>query len=1093
LQVRVCADPTVPVEVCPPEQKRWLSWGEYFDTANSPLNPHNRGYGFFVYGTLPIFLVRYSAELMNDIGVWARHVLDTSSAGGLFARPLSALAAANWADYGHVHLIGRQWSALADLGTILLLYLIAARLYNRKVALLAAAFSTLAVLQIQQSHFFTVDTFANFFIYLATYFAVRVALDPWRAAEGKDAPVLPTRRAYLKSLARDPLLWHSVGFGLALGMAVASKLNAAPLAVLLPAAFLSREAVRAALTGREAESAVSEAWRRAVLYVVTGALVSLIAFRVFQPYAFKGPGFFGLMPNDAWIANIREQRAQASGDVDLPFALQWARRSHLFSFKNLTLWGLGLPLGILAWAGFLGMGWRILKGDRHRHALLWGWTALYFLWQSLQFNPTMRYQLPIYPLLAMMAAWGVFALARWKDGRLKPLAALLGGLVLVLTAAWAFAFTRIYTRPHTRVAASRWIYQNVPGALNLLIRTPEGERYQQPLPFAHGSLIQPGQPFTSDFTIQADGTLEGVSLARPTSRPPGSRGIALSLLAKAPQDGLADTPLAGATYPLAPGARGEAKVPLSAPVALQGQTTYVLSLQVVGEGGQVDLCAPITLPFTVEESEAWDEVVQPPTQCVLGAGGAVQIEFTPQADGTLSEVVFSRLDDVTPPAEAVTLTLSLAKPGSESPLLQVQQRGDFRASETRREPFTLSLPQPLPVRKGEQLRLSLDVDGGSLTLSGSAPINESSWDDGLPLRLDGYDGFGGIYQPGLNLELYWDDNAEKLQRFLDTLNQGDYIFISSNRQWGSIPRVPERYPLTIAYYRALLGCPPEREVVWCYNVARPGDFQGELGYDLVAVFESFPSLHIPGLLDWEVNDQFAEEAFTVYDHPKVLIFKKRPDYDPERVAAILGAVDLSRVVHLTPRRAASYKDLMLPPRLLEIQRAGGTWSELFNRDALHNRYPVLGLLLWYLTVFVLGLAAYPLVRLALPGLADGGYPLARSVGMLLLAYLSWLAGSFGVPYHRVTIGVAFGAILLLGAALAWGRREALRAEWRERRGYVLFIEALFLAFFLLDLAIRLGNPDLWHPAKGGERPMDFSYLNAVLKSTVFPPYDPWYA
>ncbi len=46
---------------------------------------------------------------------------------------------------------------------------------------------------------------------------------------------------------------------------------------------------------------------------------------------------------------------------------------------------------------------------------------------------------------------------------------------------------------------------------------------------------------------------------------------------------------------------------------------------------------------------------------------------------------------------------------------------------------------------------------------------------------------------------------------------------------------------------------------------------------------------------------------------------------------------------------------------------------------------------------------------------------------------------------------------------------------------------------MLVLLVRYGNPDLWHPYKGGEKPMDFAYFNAILKTVSFPAYDPWYA
>ncbi|MDO9300857.1 MAG: DUF2298 domain-containing protein, partial [Anaerolineales bacterium] len=375
-----------------------------------------------------------------------------------------------------------------------------------------------------------------------------------------------------------------------------------------------------------------------------------------------------------------------------------------------------------------------------------------------------------------------------------------------------------------------------------------------------------------------------------------------------------------------------------------------------------------------------------------------------------------------------------------------------------------------------------------LVLSGSYIANETDYDWGLPFRVDGYDAFGGIYRGDLDLRIYWDDNADKLNNFVQTLSAADYIIIPTNHQYAQVTRIPERFPLTTVYYRELLGCPAGADIIKCYETAQPGQYEGSFGFELVKVFESYPTF---GKL--VINDQSAEEAFTFYDHPKVLIFQKTDTFDANKVAEVLGAVDLSNVVHLLPKQVADFKDLLLPEARLVAQRAGGTWSDLFDYDWIQNKYPFVGVLIWYVFIFLLGLVAYPITRFALSGLRQHAYPLSRIVGLALLAWISWMGGSVGIPYTRVSISVAFAIIAVAGFGLWMLRRDQFKAEWNSSRKFFVLVEIVFLVFFLIDLLIRLGNSDMWHPSKGGERPMDFSYFNAVLKSTSFPPYDPWFA
>ena len=340
------------------------------------------------------------------------------------------------------------------------------------------------------------------------------------------------------------------------------------------------------------------------------------------------------------------------------------------------------------------------------------------------------------------------------------------------------------------------------------------------------------------------------------------------------------------------------------------------------------------------------------------------------------------------------------------------------------------------------------------------------------------------------LPMYEDDRPAKLNLVSRELARADYIVFYSNRLYGTIPRLPERYPLSTEYYRLL--------------------FSGALGYELVNVEAAYPRLaglnladdtfSRPGVpspdtfdsqasLGPAVNLGFADESFSVYDHPLVLVFENVQDHSAETISQAILEAPPPNDIGLGSKELGG--GLLLSPEQAQSQRGGGGWAEIVRSDGWTSRYPVLA---WLLVVQGFALLALPMTLALFKPLADRGYLFSKALGLLAVALVVWLLAS--LEWMAFSRGSILVAVLFVGAGstsvLAKTRLDTLQFL-RERWRLLLTAEALFLGAFLAFVLVRMANPDLWDPHLGGEKPMDHAYLNAVLRSSYMPPYDPWFA
>ncbi|HET9073647.1 MAG TPA: glycosyltransferase family 39 protein [Solirubrobacteraceae bacterium] len=332
-------------------------------------------------------------------------------------------------DPSAVFTLARVTCAVLGTAAVWLLYRAGVVLIARRwVALLAAAIFGTAFLPIYYSHLALNDVPTLFWVCVA----LRGVAGVWREDRGRD---------YLLA-------------GLGLGVASATKYTGGWVVVPLLVA-----AARAAHAGAPANP---RRRTHALGWTAGALLVALGAFSLANPYWF--------LDFPAFVSGIGAQASAASGASE-PAKLGTTPGGGILYYLWTFTWGLGLGPALAALAAAVGLLWQ-------RRLWLFGLLVpgpvAFLLFMGLQERYFGRWLMPIFPVVALLGAWGAGQLVDWGGRLRRPLTApWAGALVAVALLTQSLVSVlhddRVLARPYTTNLARAWMTAHIPAGQNVYI------------------------------------------------------------------------------------------------------------------------------------------------------------------------------------------------------------------------------------------------------------------------------------------------------------------------------------------------------------------------------------------------------------------------------------------------------------------------------------------------------------------------------------------------------------------------------------------------------------------------------------------------
>jgi len=332
---------------------------------------------------------------------------------------LAAVKTAYQTDSFQFIMVSRSLVVLFGVGLVLLIYLIGARLYSKKVGLLAALLSATSFALVRNSHFGTVDIPATFLGMAVIYFCINVMQ---------------------KGRSRDYIL-----AALFIALATATKFSMLLFVLPLVYAHMSRykwqELARAALDKK----------------IWLAAAACLLFFLVACPLIW-------LDFKETWGGIIGTSRFESVGKVGSGGGLlsYWTgdQSAGFGVFYPNSIPGLfGAALTVIA---ALGVVYLLIRRRKSDWLLLFCLVPVYFMFEKMSIK-AMRHILPIIPILILAATIFLADILDRVKGKLGVvLTALTFGILAVTQTAAAVSYHKKLKAPDPRAGAATWLKQNVP-------------------------------------------------------------------------------------------------------------------------------------------------------------------------------------------------------------------------------------------------------------------------------------------------------------------------------------------------------------------------------------------------------------------------------------------------------------------------------------------------------------------------------------------------------------------------------------------------------------------------------------------------------